>query len=520
MRIRFLEPRPPGAHVYDNALLPRLGLPLMARMLAEAGHDVYCYVEALAPVDVEDCLGADLVGISSTTSTQPYAYAIADELRSAGVPVVFGGPHVSFLADEALEHADFVVRGEGERTIMELVDAVEREQPLDGIAGLSWRDTSGRVLHNAARPNCTQAEFEALPAPDLSLIKGHERMGIKPIMTQWGCTFDCEFCSVTAMFSRRVRHRRTDQILNELQGLNAETVFFHDDCFVVNKTRTRDLLRTMIDTDTTPEWMAQVRAAETVFASKSKREPDFELLELMQASNCFMVMVGFESVSDESLGQMNKKQHVADIVESVDLFHRHGIKVHGMFIAGADTDDVEAADRITAFARHHGIDTIQIMIEMPLPGTHLYRRITADGRLLSSDWSLYDGHHAVMAPARSSAADLQLAVVGAMERFYSLPGIVGPAVKGALKGLPQIVRSALRPHSIPALPRFTLLTLRRRWQEALDLMRDRLPIEDIRRLRESFAVPMLRSYGRAQLAKFNGQPRTLAHLEHLRALPA
>lgn len=520
MRIRFIEPRPPGHHVYDQALLPRLGLPLMARMLADRGHDASSYCEALAPIDLEDCLAADLVGISSTTSTQPYAYAIADEFEAAGVPVVMGGPHVSFMTDEALEHATYVVRGEGERTICELVDAIERELALDGIDGLSWRTPSGRTTHNRARPACTQEQFEELPAPDLTLVRGHERMGVKPVMTQWGCTFNCEFCSVTAMFSRRVRHRRNDQVLAELQDLDCDKVFFHDDCFVVNKNRTRDLLASMIDTGTTPEWMAQVRAAETVYASKAKREPDHDFLALMRRANCFMVMVGFESVSDASLGEMNKKQEVADIVRSVDLFHEHDIKVHGMFIAGLDADEVDAADRITDFARHHGIDTIQIMIEVPLPGTRLYQRVTSDNRIITSDWSFYDGHHAVMAPARSSAADLQLAVVGAMERFYSLPRIVRPSIAGAIREIPQIVRAALRPRSVPALPRLSLLVLRRRWHEALDLISERLPSEDLRRLRSSFAVPMLRAYGREQLAKFRDQPRTLEYLDRLRALPA
>jgi len=520
MRIRFIEPRPPGHHVYDQALLPRLGLPLMARMLAERGHDVASYCEALAPIDVEDCLSADLVGISSTTSTQPYAYAIADEIEAAGVPVVMGGPHVSFMTDEALEHATYVVRGEGERTIVELVHAIECDLPLGEIDGLSWRLGTGETFHNRARPACSQEEFEALPAPDLTIVRGHERMGIKPIMTQWGCTFNCDFCSVTAMFSRRVRHRRNDQVLAELQGLDCDQVFFHDDCFVVNKRRTRELLTSMIETDTTPEWYAQVRAAETVYSSKAQHTPDHEFLSLMRRANCSMVMVGFESVSDESLGEMNKKQEVADITRSVDLFHEHGMKVHGMFIAGLDADEVDAADRITDFAKAHGIDTIQIMIEVPLPGTHLFQRVTSQGRILTSDWSFYDGHHAVMAPARSSAADLQLAVVGAMERFYDLRSIVGPSLSGTIRELPQIVRSALRRRSIAALPRLSLLMLRRRWQEALDLVADRLPPEDIRRFRASFAVPALRAYGRRQLAKFRSQPRTLEYLDHLRALPA
>ena len=212
----------------------------MGKMLAGSGHDVRIDCEVLAPVDLDDLLGADLVGISSTTATAPAAYRLADLLGTAGVPVVLGGPHVSFCADEALGHANYVVRGEGEQTIGELVACLEEGRPLEEVRGLSFRAGDGEPHHNPARPRCTQEEFERLPIPDLSLIEGHRRMTAKPLMTQWGCPFDCEFCSVVTMFSRAVRHRRTDQVLAELEGLGAERVFFYDDNFVVNKARTTE----------------------------------------------------------------------------------------------------------------------------------------------------------------------------------------------------------------------------------------------------------------------------------------
>ena len=270
LRIRLVEPRPAGHNVYDRALLPRLGLPLMAKMLAESGHDVRIYCEILAPVDLDDLLGADLVGISSTTATAPAAYRLADLLGIAGVPVVLGGPHVSFCADEALGHAHHVVRGEGQQTIGELVACLEEGRPLEEVRGLSFRAGDGESHHNPARPRCTQEEFERLPIPDLSLIEGHRRMTTKPLMTQWGCPFDCEFCSVIAMFSRAVRHRRTDQVLAELEGLGAERVFFYADNFVVNKARTTELLRSMQVADLTPTWSAQVRA-DAALCSLSRR---------------------------------------------------------------------------------------------------------------------------------------------------------------------------------------------------------------------------------------------------------
>ncbi len=257
LRIRLVEPRPAGHNVYDCVLLPRLGFPLIGKMLAGSGHDVRIYCEVLAPVDLDDLLGADLVGISSTTATAPAAYRLADLLATAGVPVVLGGPHVTFCADEALGHANYVVRGEGEQTIGELVTCLEDGRPGRGGAGAlfpGWR----RGAPPQPRPATLHpGGVERLPVPDLTLIEGHRRMTAKPVMTQWGCPFDCEFCSVVTMFSRVVRHRRTDQVLAELEGLSGEEVFFYDDNFVVNKARTTELLRSMCAAGLIPNWAAQ-----------------------------------------------------------------------------------------------------------------------------------------------------------------------------------------------------------------------------------------------------------------------
>jgi anaerobic magnesium-protoporphyrin IX monomethyl ester cyclase len=156
MKIRLIEPKPPGPNVYDLSLLPRLGLPLIGGILRQQGHDVRIYCEMLAPVDWADVEQADLVGLSSTTSTTPAAYKMAARARLAGIPTVIGGPHVTFLPDEALDHCDYVVRGEGQVTILELVKTLEESKQnrpptdkLPGILGLSYRDDQGHKLHNA-----------------------------------------------------------------------------------------------------------------------------------------------------------------------------------------------------------------------------------------------------------------------------------------------------------------------------------------------------------------------------------
>lgn len=139
MKITLIEPAAPGFHVFSGIKLPRLGLPLIGTILSKLGHDVKVYVQELAPINQKRLANSDLVGISSTTSTAPAAYKLADQIRQQkkNVQVVIGGPHVTFLPDEALEHADFCVRGEGEDTITDLITCLENGTGIDHINGLS-----------------------------------------------------------------------------------------------------------------------------------------------------------------------------------------------------------------------------------------------------------------------------------------------------------------------------------------------------------------------------------------------
>jgi len=466
-------------------------------------------------VDLDDCARADLVGISSTTATAPSAYHLADLLKDAGAPVVLGGPHVTFRPDEALGHAPYVVRGEGEATIMELVGSLVEGRPLEQVEGLSFVGPGGELSHNPARQRCNQAEFEKLPAPDLSLIEGHGRMATKPLMTQWGCPFDCEFCSVTAMFSRSVRRRRTDQVLSELGGLKAERVFFHDDNFVVNKARTVELLRAMLAADLTPDWFAQVRAG-SALRSLAKPEPDHEFLALMRQSGCRYVMIGVEAVTDEGLAQIGKRQQVADVVRAVRAFHDHDIAVHGMFVAGLDTDTAKSADATVAFAKRAGIDTFQLMVETPLPGTKLWDR-AASSRLLTEDWSLYDGHHVVMRPAQMTPLELQVGVLKAMRRFYSWPDILRSGLVKTLHRLPDLAQAA-RPSLVGRLPALARAAWARRWEDVAPLLEGALPRPARAQLASALWVPALRFYARRQLSAWCEQDHSRQHIAFLRSL--
>ena len=409
MKVRMIEPEPPDMNVYSMILLPRLGLPIIGATLKAAGHDVKIYNSNIAPIVWNDIYSADLVGISTTTSTATEGYRFAEQCRERGIPVVMGGSHVTFMADEALEHADFVARGEGgEQLMLELVEALESGQPFDDIKGLSFR-RDGEVVHNEPRGQCTV--LDELPFPDLELIHGHQNLKTTPIMTSWGCPFKCNFCSVTAMFGRKYRFRSTDNIMAELKLRQPRKIFFYDDNLAADKRRLKELLTRMIDEDIVVPWSGQMRTDVT-------RDP--ELLDLMHRSGCFRVYLGLESVSQETLDAFDKHQTVEDIVESIRIFHEHGMETHGMFVLGADTDTKESVRDTVTFAMKNHIDTIQLAALTPLPGTPLYERLAAEGRIFDKRWYLYDAQHVVFQPTNMSAYDLQYAALRGYMRFYSL----------------------------------------------------------------------------------------------------
>ncbi len=424
-KIIFIEPNPPDFHIFTRVPLPRLGTVLLGTILKEHGYEVKSYVESLDELDLLDVLSADAVGISTITSTSKRAYEIAKLVKLAGVPVFMGGPHVTFLPDEALEYVDFVVRGEADDIIVDFVKALFEKKGFEKIQGLSYR-IDGKVHHNKTSPFCK--DLDKLPCPDFKIISGVEKKGLKrfsitPIMTSRGCPYDCSFCSVTGMFGQKYRFRSKERVMEELihnRDHGGNWVFFYDDNFCANKKRTKELLQTMIDARVTPKWTAQVRV-------EIAKDP--ELLDLMKRSNCHTVYIGLESVNPETLKAYNKKQSVEDIENCIKILHKKGIRVHGMFVFGSDQDTTDTIAETVRFAKKNNIESVQFLILTPLPGTKCFRDLESEGRIITKDWSIYDAHHVVYQPKLMNYYQLQSETIRATKEFYSVGSIVKRAVK-------------------------------------------------------------------------------------------
>jgi radical SAM superfamily enzyme YgiQ (UPF0313 family) len=420
-KLVFVEPKSTHLHIYSRVCIPRLGSVLLGTIMRATGYDVRVYIEDIQAIDMSELHSADLVAVSAITSTAPQSYKLADMMRAAGKVVVMGGTHTSFMPEEGMQHADFVVRGEGEFAFQELVDAIQRGEGFDKIQNLTYRAEGGDIVSNPERPKIPNLDVN--PIPDYSLISGWKPGGVISVATSRGCPFSCTFCSVPGMYGHAFRTHSIDRVLEELQRHKGNMyTFFADDIFTANKKRVKELLRKMIERDLTPQWGAQVRT-ETV--------DDPELLQLMRDSNCFNVYVGFESINPRTLKLFQKKQDLAKIERSIERFHDHKIRIHGMFVVGSDEDDVETIDATAEFALKHDIDSVQFMILTPIPGSpdwdSLYDK--GDRYVINRNWTFYDGHHAVHQPRRMSPYELQMAAINGMAKFYSWRGIMKKLLK-------------------------------------------------------------------------------------------
>jgi radical SAM superfamily enzyme YgiQ (UPF0313 family) len=307
VRITFIEPAAPGFHVYSFVKQMRLGLPLLGALMTARGHGVRIYAESLSEVDWDEVLSSDLVGISTTTSTAIRAYRYAQRVRDAGVPVVMGGPHVTFMAHEALDFCDYVIRHEGEEPLIELVESLQGRGALGDIAGLSYRAADGTAVHNPDRP--LLSSLTDLPWPDMNLVVNGANLHPTPILSSRGCPFDCEFCSVVLMFGRRVRVVDPAEVVKHIQRMKPKKVFFYDDNFFISKRRGKELLDLMIKAKLDVPFFAQIR----VDSICKNGVVDNETLDMLWNAGCRIVYLGLESVNPATLKEYHKESSIDDM---------------------------------------------------------------------------------------------------------------------------------------------------------------------------------------------------------------
>jgi radical SAM superfamily enzyme YgiQ (UPF0313 family) len=401
-KILFVEPKAVEANVFAKYMnLPLMGPLYLGTILKNAGFDVKIVNENLLGRKLTmNELEGDFLLLTSLTSTSERAYELAREFKQKNPhsTVIMGGIHATFLTEEASRYVDYVVTGEGEDVIVDLLKY-----------GSDQRIISGKLL----------SKLDNIPIPDFKLLVNSNKMDIMPIMTSRGCPYDCNFCSVTKMFGRGYRTLSVDRVIEELKTIKTDFVFFYDDNLTANINRTHELIERIAKQQFGFEWSAQVRTDIT-------RYPD--LVKDMRKAGCTTVYVGFESVSNATLNSLSKHQTIDDIQRAIDVFHSSGIRIHGMFIFGGDDDDKSIFKETVKFSLRNKIDTVQYMILTPLPGTETYQKLESEGRILHKMWHYYDGLHAVFQPKNMTPFELQQGMLASFEEFYSYTRLLNEAL--------------------------------------------------------------------------------------------
>jgi radical SAM superfamily enzyme YgiQ (UPF0313 family) len=324
---------------------------------------------------------ADLIGITVMTPQAMRAYEIADEFRCKGKKVVLGGFHVSHLPEEALNHSDAVVIGEGDRIWKEVIKDFQ-ESRLKKI----YKDSELVSLSEIR-----------IPKGDLIKEKGY--LFTNTVQTTRGCPFQCEFCSVSSFFGRSYRTRPIPLVMEELTRLRQESVFLFlvDDNLVGNRPYAKTLFQEMASLKF--KWASHAPLSIV---------NDEELLKLASQSGCMALFVGFESLSLDNLSLMEKEANFRiSPIEAVQNFHDHGIGILASFILGYDHDTPDTFKEILDFCHQAKIDGALFPILTPYPGTLLRERLKKEGRILTDQWDLYDMEHVTFVPKRMSPEKLQ-----------------------------------------------------------------------------------------------------------------
>jgi len=380
------------------ASLPSLGLLYLAAV-TPAGHDIRYYEAEADLKEPPEVYGCDLVAISTFSAQVFEAYAIADRLRAAGVKVAMGGLHVSVLPDEAAQHADYVIVGEGESQWPAVVRAAEANEPPRRFA----------VSH--------AVDVSTLPIPRYDLLRGRQYNRFT-VQSSRGCPWRCDFCASTVMLSQKYRKRPVEDVIRDIRAIAKifphPFIEFADDNTFVDKEWGKELCRQLIPLKI--KWFTETDISVA---------DDEALLGLMKKAGCRQVLVGLESPGQAELEGLEmhsnfKARRSHSYEEAIRTIQGHGITVNGCFILGLDRHDQTIFPDILDFAMKTSLFDVQVTLLTAFPGTPLYDRLLKENRIIEPGrWELCTLFDVNFLPAKMSVQELRNGIYWLSGELYS-----------------------------------------------------------------------------------------------------
>lgn len=367
---------------------------LAALVPEELGIDVVIYDETAGEIPLD--LDADMAAITCITGTAPRCYAYADYYRSRGITVVLGGVHPSMMPDEAAGHADCVMTGFSEFTFPQML-----------------RDFTAGALKPRYAQGCAYT-IEGRPTPRRELLNKKRYITVNTVEAIRGCTHPCTFCAYPAAFGKRLYKRPVHEVVAEIEALHCKVVLFPDVNLVADREYAIRLFTAMAPLKVM--WMGLVTSHVGI---------DDELIRVFEKSGCKGLLIGFESISQESQQYVNKGvNRVGNYTDLMKRLHASGILVQGCFAFGADDEDTSVFERTVEMVTKVKIDLPRYSILTPFPKTEFYRQLADEGRIFEHHWAMYDVEHCVYRPAKMTPEELEQGTAWAWKQTYSTGNIL------------------------------------------------------------------------------------------------
>jgi len=379
----------------SRALMP-LTLPYLAALTPKEWK-VRLIDEQLEDIDFN--APVDAVAITTWKFNSIRAYEIADKFREKRIPVMMGGPHIYFHAEEALQHCDAVCIGEGEYVWKKMLD--------DCAAGRLKPIYKADKFH----------DMKGLPFPRYELVRHKTRYGfIKTysVQTSRGCPFRCEFCSERYYLGTSYRYRPVEEVVEEIKRIGAKYVFFADSNFAGKLSHTMELIEALIP--------LKIRWSTLWSVNLCKND---KLMDLAKRSGLLHVNIGIESIDRDTLKAMNKRQNKAsEYREILSKLRKRGISYSLNFIFGWDTETPDIFDSTLQFLMENKVPVAYFNILTPHKGTPLYERMKKEGRIINiNEIGRWPGIKCYIKPTYCTPQELENYIKDMYKKFYSISSI-------------------------------------------------------------------------------------------------
>ena len=443
---------------FEPALMP-MGLCYLGAVLRERGHEVIIHDQAATTLSNEALLAdiekatPELLGISILTGAWHNVVILLREIldRWPTLPVVMGNTHATVYVDDILRegYSDFVIHGEGETSMLDLVETLERKEDLTKVPGLSWYDGSD-VFNNPTRPPIQDLDSLPYPAWDLLDLKAWRYQKVPmvnlhshpvPIMASRGCPYTCSFCSQNGS-NRTFRRRKVSRVVEEIgymvEQLGFRSFGFNDSYFPWDKQTGLEFCDRMRSTPwhKSVKWVTQTRVDRI----------DDELMMEMRSAGLHAIMFGFESGNHHVLNTIQKKTTVQQGSNAIRVAHRHGVLVIGFFMLGLPGESAYSIEDTIRFAIDNDVDIAKFAITIPYPGSELYRQHFRRKPSLEecdrfTSWFDWTGRSEppIWSPDGMSGEELVWLQRVGMARFYMRPSYIWRALRTGLFSMKEVI---------------------------------------------------------------------------------